>query len=150
MSARTRWRAPKSRLEVGQLTETVSVEATAALLQTDKSDTHAEIIDQGDHATCRCRGYRNYQSLINLVPGATPAAFQNSITDTPGRALQTHINGGNAQTNITRIDGAASVNVWLPHHVGYVAPGRDHRHREHHDQRGGCRAGNGGRVGRSR
>src|SRR5262249_7633256 len=59
---------------------------------------------------------------INLVPGATPAAFQNSITDTPGRALTTNINGGNRNTNMTRIDGATSVNVWLPHHVGYVVP----------------------------
>src|SRR6185312_1232115 len=37
-------------------------------------------------------------------------------------ALAMHVNGGNSQTNITRIDGAASVNVWLPHHVGYVTP----------------------------
>src|SRR5260370_1833560 len=65
-------------------------------------------------------GYRNYQTRTNLVTGALPAAFQNSFTDTPGRALSAHINGGNAQTNITRIDGATSVNVWLRHHVGYV------------------------------
>ena len=26
-------------------------------------------------------GYRNYQQLINLVPGATPAAYQNSVVD---------------------------------------------------------------------
>src|SRR6185295_12196846 len=65
---------------------------------------------------------RNYQTLINLVPGATPAGFQNSITDTPGRALTTNINGGNRNNIITRIDGAASVNVWLPHHVSYVSP----------------------------
>ncbi len=109
------------KLEVGQLTEQVTVEASAAELQTDKSDTHSEIVSK-EITSMPLSGYRNYQSLINLVPGATPAAFQNSITDTPGRALQTHINGGNAQTNITRIDGAASVNVWLPHHVGYVAP----------------------------
>jgi hypothetical protein len=31
------------KMEVGQLTETISVEATSAQLQTDKSDTHAEI-----------------------------------------------------------------------------------------------------------
>ena len=31
--------------------------------------------------------YRNYQSLLNLVPGTTPAVFQNAITDTPERAL---------------------------------------------------------------
>ena len=109
------------KMEVGQLTETVSVEATQAILQTDKADTHTEI-NAKEVVGLPASGYRNYQSMINLVPGATPAALQNSITDTPGRALQTHINGGNAQTNITRIDGATSVNVWLPHHVGYVTP----------------------------
>src|SRR5450432_689889 len=109
------------KMEVGQLTETVTVEATQAQLQTDKADTHSEIVSKAI-TSLPLGGYRNYQSLINLVPGAMPAALQNSITDTPGRALNTHINGGNAQTNITRIDGATSVNVWLPHHVGYVTP----------------------------
>jgi Carboxypeptidase regulatory-like domain len=109
------------RLEVGQLTEQVTVQASTVELQTDKSDTHSEIVSK-EITSLPLSGYRNYQSLINLVPGATPAGFQNSITDTPGRALTTNINGGNRNTNITRIDGAASVNVWLPHHVGYVAP----------------------------
>jgi hypothetical protein len=110
-----------SKLEVGQIADQVTVEATAVALQTDKSDTHTEITTAAI-TNMPIGGYRNYQTLINLVPGALPAALQNSITDTPGRALQTHINGGNAQTNITRIDGATSVNVWLPHHVGYVTP----------------------------
>lgn len=109
------------KLELGQLTETVSVEATLALLQTDKSDTHAEIHSEQVRGL-PASGYRNYEALVNLVPGAMPTALQNSITDTPGRALAININGGNAQTNITRIDGAASINVWLPHHVGYVTP----------------------------
>jgi hypothetical protein len=109
------------KLEVGQVTETVSVEAIQALLQTDKSDTHAEIHSE-QVVGLPAPGYRNYEALVNLVPGAMPTAYQNSITDTPGRALAIHINGGNSQTNITRIDGAASVNVWLPHHVGYVTP----------------------------
>jgi outer membrane receptor protein involved in Fe transport len=110
-----------AKLEVGQITEQVTVEGTAVVLQTDKADTHSEI-STAAITQMPIGGYRNYQTLINLVPGALPAAFQNSITDTPGRALNTHINGGNAQTNITRIDGATSVNVWLPHHVGYVTP----------------------------
>ena len=109
------------KLEVGQLSDAVTVEGTAAELQTEKADTHSEIESKAI-TSMPLSNYRNYQSLINLVPGATPAVLQNSITDTPGRALQTHINGGNAQTNITRIDGATSVNVWLPHHVGYVTP----------------------------
>jgi hypothetical protein len=109
------------RMEVGQVTEQVNVEATAAQLQTEKSDTHAEISSKAI-ASLPLSNYRNYQSLINLVPGATPAAFQNSITDTPGRALTTNVNGTNRNSNMTRIDGATSVNIWLPHHVGYVAP----------------------------
>jgi len=109
------------KLEVGQLTETISVEAQQSLLQTDKADTHSEISTKAI-TQLPLPGYRNYQTLINLVPGATPASLQNSITDTPGRSLATNVNGGNKNTNITRIDGAASVNVWLPHHTGYVAP----------------------------
>jgi hypothetical protein len=41
---------------------------------------------------------------------------------TTRRALTTNINGTNRNSNVTRIDGAASINIWLPHHVGYVAP----------------------------
>jgi hypothetical protein len=110
-----------AKLEVGQISEQVTVDATAAVLQTEKADTGG-VIESKQITSLPLGGYRNYQMLINLVPGTTPAALQNSITDTPGRALQTHVNGGSAQTNITRIDGAASVNVWLPHHVGYVVP----------------------------
>ena len=108
-------------LEVGQATEQVNVSAEAVQLQTDKADTHTEITSK-QVQDIPLGGYRNYQTLINLAPGATPASFQNSLTDTPARALHTNINGGNAQTNMTRIDGAESVNVWLPHHVGYVVP----------------------------
>jgi hypothetical protein len=108
-------------LEVGAATEEVTVSGIAAQLQTEKADTHTEITGKSV-TNMPLGGYRNYQTLINLAPGAMPAAYQNSITDTPGRALNTHINGGNAQTNITRIDGAESINVWLPHHVGLVVP----------------------------
>jgi outer membrane receptor protein involved in Fe transport len=109
------------RLEVGSLAEQVTVSADAAVLQTDKSDTHVEL-NARQVSTLPLPGYRNYQSLINLVPGATPAVFQNSVTDTPGRSLSTNVNGTNRNNNITRIDGAASVNLWLPHHAGYVMP----------------------------
>jgi carboxypeptidase family protein/TonB-dependent receptor-like protein len=109
------------RMEVGQVTEQVTVEASATALQTDKADTHTELSSR-QVANLPLPGYRNYQSLVNLVPGATPAGFQNSVTDTPGRALTTNINGTNRNSNMTRIDGASSVNLWLPHHVGYVMP----------------------------
>ena len=64
--------------------------------------------------------YRNYQTLLNLVPGATPTQFQNAEIDTPGRSLRTWVNGTQPNANTTRVDGAVSVNVWLPHHAMYV------------------------------
>ena len=109
------------RLEVGALTETVTVSSEAALLKTDKADVSTDLRPE-EIINLPLNQYRNYQTLLNLVPGATPPVFQNAQTDTPGRALSTNINGTNRNNNVTRIDGAASINVWLPHHVGYVAP----------------------------
>ena len=70
--------------------------------------------------------YRNFQTLINLVPGATPGQFQNSITSTPARSLTTNINGTNRNSNDTRLDGALDIYVWLPHqHALQPARGYD-------------------------
>ena len=91
------------------------------LLQTEKADLHTELTSK-DIVNLPLNQYRNYQQLINLVPGATPALFQNAEIDTPGRSLRTWVNGVQPNSNATRIDGAVSVNVWLPHHVGYVQP----------------------------
>ncbi len=108
-------------LEVGQLSETVTVASATQLLQTDKADVHTELKAR-EITNLPLPAYRNYQSLLNLVPGATPAMTQNSLTDTPGRSLRTFVNGQNPNTNMTKSDGATNVNLWLPHHTMYVAP----------------------------
>ncbi len=108
-------------LQVGEATEKVDVSAEAVELQTDKADTHTEITSESI-TNLPLGGNRNYQTLINLTPGATPAQFINSLTDNPGMPLNTHINGGAGQTNVTKIDGAESVNVWLPQYSGYTPP----------------------------
>jgi outer membrane receptor protein involved in Fe transport len=109
------------RLEVGALSESVTVTTEAAVLKTDKADVSVDL-KPADVVNLPLNQYRNYQYLMNLVPGASPPVFQNAQTDTPGRALSTNINGTNRNNNVTRIDGAASINVWLPHHAGYIAP----------------------------
>jgi hypothetical protein len=110
-------------LVVGQQSEQVTVSAEAVQLQTDKADTHTEINSKAVvDLPISGSGYRNYQQLIDLTPGAMPSTFYNSQTDVPGIPLNTHINGGNGQTNVTQIDGATSVNVWLPQYSGYVVP----------------------------
>jgi outer membrane receptor protein involved in Fe transport len=109
------------RLEVGALTESVTVVSETAVLKTDKADVSVDLKPE-DVTNLPLNQYRNYQYLMNLVPGASPPEFQNAQTDTPGRALRTNVNGVAGNNNVTRIDGAASINVWLPHHAGYIAP----------------------------
>ena len=58
-------------LQIGQATEQVTVAADATQLQTDKADTHTEITSRSV-STLPLGGTRNYQSLIDLSPGATP------------------------------------------------------------------------------
>jgi Carboxypeptidase regulatory-like domain/TonB dependent receptor-like, beta-barrel len=108
-------------LQVGSVSEKVTVEAAAVTLQTEKTDVHTELTEKAIQEM-PLNQYRNYQTLINLVPGATPGKFQNAIADTPERALSTNINGTNRNNNNTRVDGAADVFVWLPHHTVYVPP----------------------------
>ena len=110
-----------AKLEVGQLTEQVTVAASAVQLQTDKSDVRHEITGQTVQ-NLPLPSYRNYQSLLALVPGASPPAFQNAVVDTPGRALRSFVNGTATNNNTTLVDGAVNVNIWLPHHVAYVQP----------------------------
>jgi hypothetical protein len=111
----------EARLQVGAVTETVTVEASAAVLQTEKGEVNIQLGERAVNNLPLPR-YRNYQSLINLVPGAVPTRFQNAVIDSPARALTTNVNGTNRNNNTTRIDGAANVFIWLPHHSAYVAP----------------------------
>ncbi len=110
-----------TKLQVGAVSEQVTVEASVVNLQTEKSDVHTDLSEKAI-LNMPLNQYRNFQTLINLVPGATPGKFQNAIADTPERALSTNINGTNRNNNNTRVDGAADVFVWLPHHAVYIPP----------------------------
>jgi len=108
-------------LAVGQVSESVNVDAAALVLQTDKIDVNVEL-DAKTVQNMPLPRYRNYQSLINLVPGATPGRLLNSIQAAPARTLVTNVNGVNRNNNATRIDGALSTFLWLPHHAAFVPP----------------------------
>jgi hypothetical protein len=80
------------KLEVGTLAETVNVVSETTLLQTEKADLSTELGSK-EIVNLPLNQFRNYQKLIDLVPGATPAQFQNAEIDTPGRSLRTWVNG---------------------------------------------------------
>jgi hypothetical protein len=108
-------------LEVGTLSETVTVESEAQLLQTDKADVHTEL-KSTEVTSMPLNRFRNYQALMNLVPGTTPMSFGNAETDTPARSLATNVNGQANTNNSTRTDGATNMNIWLPNHEMYISP----------------------------
>ena len=110
-----------AKMEVGQLTESITVESKTALLKTDKADTGSAFTSK-EVVDLPLPEFRNYQSLLDLMPGSTPSGFQNNEIDTPAMALTTNINGTNRNNNSTRVDGATNQFTWLPHHTLYVAP----------------------------
>jgi hypothetical protein len=109
------------RLELGQVTENITVEAEATPLKTDTSDVSLELPSKAI-TDLPLSNYRNYQSLLTLTPGASPPAFQNAIIDTPDRGLTTHVNGTIRNANNTRSDGTVNILPYLRHHTAYVEP----------------------------
>ncbi|MBO0722058.1 MAG: TonB-dependent receptor, partial [Blastocatellia bacterium] len=109
------------KMQVGGVTESVTVGASSPLLQTSKADVNTNLESQAIE-NLPLSGYRNFQSLMNLVPGATPGQFQNAVIDTPQRDLTFNVNGQERNANNTRVDGAADILVTMPHHMVYVPP----------------------------
>jgi hypothetical protein len=106
-------------LEVGQVTETVTVEASAATLQTDRAEVRAEIAEKTLKDLPIPLG-RNYQMLFVQLPGFSPPTNAHSVPSNPSRAVQFSVNGTSRSNNNTRIDGASQTNIWLPHMVSYL------------------------------
>jgi hypothetical protein len=106
-------------LELGALTEAVTVSASAAALQTDRAEVRAELAAVTLENLPAPPG-RNYQNMFVMLPGFSPPDSQISIPGNPSRALIFNVNGTNGQGTNTRIDGASSTNIWRPSAVAYV------------------------------
>ncbi len=108
-------------LELGEVSQTVVVSDESPILQTDRSDVRKEVTAQ-DLNNLPVPGYRNFQSLMGLVPGVTPPATANSIAGNPAGSLVANVNGASNSNNNTRVDGASNTYLWLPHLTAYVPP----------------------------
>lgn len=108
-------------LQIASQTQSVTVVASAGVIQTDSGDLHTDLTSQ-EIRELPVSGYRNYQTLLNLVPGATPVRYQNSIMDTPSRSLAANVNGTSRNSISTSVDGAAIQQVYLDSHTLYNPP----------------------------
>ena len=91
-------------LTPGNVTETVEVTGAPPLLQTDRADTGAQL-EVVQTASLPLGTQRNYQALLNLVPGTTRATFQHSQFFNAASSLQTEVNGQMRQGNSYQIEG---------------------------------------------
>ncbi len=104
-------------LEIGEVTEVVEVSASTVQLQTD----HAEV--RGEVGTHELQNVpvplgRNYQMLLQTIPGFSPPRNAHSVPANPTRAVRYTVNGTADNNNNVRIDGASSYNPNLTHMTG--------------------------------
>ena len=104
---------------VGAVSESVEVTAETTLLKTDRAEVSAELTAKPLQELPVTLG-RNYQNLFRTLPGFTPPENAHSIPSNPSRSLVFNVNGSSRSSNNTRIDGASTTNIWLPHVTAYV------------------------------
>ena len=106
-------------LQLGAVNETVTVSAEGAVLQTDTSEVHADLVANELENLPVPLG-RNYQQIFRALPGFSPPANSHSIPSNPSKALEFHVNGTSDDQNSTRVDGVSTYNILLPHVVSYI------------------------------
>ncbi|HEV8146914.1 MAG TPA: TonB-dependent receptor [Bryobacteraceae bacterium] len=106
-------------LRLGAVTETISVNAEAAALQTDRAEVRSEVTAKQLENLPTPLG-RNYENLLVMVPGLSPPANNHSVAVNPSRGLSFSAAGTTRNSNSVRIEGAIANNTWLPHVNAYV------------------------------
>ena len=91
-------------LTLGNVTESVTVTTEPPQLQTDRADISTKL--EAEAVVNMPLGTnRNYQSLLNVVPGTSPATFQHSQFFNAVSSLQTQANGMPRVSNLYQIEG---------------------------------------------
>ena len=91
-------------LQPGNVSESVEVTASLPALVTDRADTGRQV-DIAVVQNAPLGNNRNFQSLLNLAPGTSPASFQHSQFFNASSSLQTEVNGQMRQGNNYLIEG---------------------------------------------
>jgi hypothetical protein len=93
-------------LTPGNLTEVITVTGEIPLLKTDRSDVGVEV-EEAEMANLPIStpGGRNFQAMINFVPGATRAFRPHSEFFNPQNSLATQVNGQSRLGNNLQFEG---------------------------------------------
>ncbi len=91
-------------MQAGSVSETILVTTAPPMLQTDRADISTKI-ETEQVVELPLTTNRNFQSLLNLVPGAAPATFQHSQFFNAASSLQTEVNGLPREGNLYQVEG---------------------------------------------
>ncbi|MBM3740594.1 MAG: hypothetical protein FJW39_33010, partial [Acidobacteria bacterium] len=97
-------------LEIGEITERVSVEAATIGLQTEGAEVR-RTLDRATLTQAPIPLGRNYQMLLATLPGFSPPQHSGSFPANASRSLRYSVNGASDQVNNVRIDGASAYNL---------------------------------------
>jgi Carboxypeptidase regulatory-like domain len=91
-------------LQPGSATETVTVTAAPAIMQTDRADVSTNL-ESTTLQTMPVAVNQNFQTLLTLVPGVGPPVFQHSQFFNAASSIQTEVNGQPRMGNSYQIEG---------------------------------------------
>jgi Carboxypeptidase regulatory-like domain len=91
-------------MQPGSATEVIEVTDVPPLLQTDRADVSTKL-EAEQVVDLPLSVNRNFQTLLNLVPGTEPATFQHSQFFNAQSTLQTEVNGQPREGNSYQIEG---------------------------------------------
>ena len=91
-------------LQPGSTSETVTVTAAPAIMQTDRADVSTNL-ESRVIQSMPLSVNQNFQSLLTLVPGVGPPVFQHSQFFNAASSIQTEVNGQPREGNSFQIEG---------------------------------------------
>ena len=91
-------------LQPGAVNETITVEVTLPPLQTDNAQTGGRLA-AGEVEDLPVNNGRNFQNLLDLVPGTTRAEFNHSVFFNPQGSRNSEVNGTSSLSNNFQIEG---------------------------------------------
>ena len=92
-------------LQIGSVSETIEVNASAPLLQTERADTGRTVETKQLEDLPVAGPSRNFQSLLNLVPGTSPVFRPHSEFFNPQNSISTQVNGQSRLGNNLQFEG---------------------------------------------
>jgi hypothetical protein len=101
-------------LSVGEQSQSITVTAESATLQTDNADVHHDLSSKALQELPVPT--RTYEGEIALLPGVPPPTTNGGGTNNPVRSIQLQVNGTSGSGTNVRVDGMSATNPYVQYY----------------------------------